>query len=84
MYLRKGWDELALDHFKTAIRLNPNYPEAYLNLGNTYLRKKMYEKALAHYNKALSVNPDYEKAKLNIEAIAQIRKYGDRPIELVY
>jgi len=45
----------------------------------------LYDEALVKYEKALSLKPDHKKAQLNIEAVDQIKRYGERAqVELVY
>lgn len=34
-------------HFREAVRLNPNYPEALLQLGKTYYRQRQYDQAVS-------------------------------------
>ena len=46
----------ALNEYKTAIQLNPDYPWSYGNLGQAYMKLNDPEKALAHINEILSRN----------------------------
>ncbi|MEH2404209.1 MAG: tetratricopeptide repeat protein [Nostoc sp.] len=52
----------AITNYSEAIRLNPNYAEAYLNRG--YTRSDLGDKqgAIADYNQALQINPKYADA----------------------
>ncbi|BBM85343.1 serine/threonine-protein kinase [Candidatus Uabimicrobium amorphum] len=48
--------EKALDDFNAAIRLKPNYANAYFNRGNLFFRDKKWNLALTDYTKALSLD----------------------------
>lgn len=50
--------EVVLDSYTKAIRLNPNYVEAYYNRGVAKHNLGQYEAALADYNRALELKPD--------------------------
>ena len=58
----KGNHTLAVSEFETAIRLRPNFPRAYLNLGNSWVKLGKTENAIPAYEKALYYDPSYEKA----------------------
>jgi tetratricopeptide (TPR) repeat protein len=80
----KNWED-ALNAFNKAIKLNPQYMEAYFHRGNVYDEIGDYEKAIVNYNRAIKLNPIYTEAylfrglaynnlgKLN-KAIADIKK----------
>jgi tetratricopeptide (TPR) repeat protein len=52
----------ALEEFSKAIRLNPNYLEAYFARGFTYSRLNNVPSAKADYNMCLKLEPNYELA----------------------
>ena len=54
----KGRLEEALEAYKKAISLKPDYAEAYSNLGTTLQDQGKLEEAIEAYNKALSLKPD--------------------------
>lgn len=54
---------------KKAIKINPNYPEAYNNICTAYNQLKQYKKAIEACDKALELKPDFERA-LNNKKIA--------------
>src|SRR6185436_1856574 len=42
----------AIEHFKKALEMDPNFPDAHAMLGWTYIRKGMYPEAIAEFEKA--------------------------------
>jgi type IV pilus assembly protein PilF len=44
----------AIPHFEEALRLDSQFSEARVNLGNVYLDLKQYDQAIAHYERALN------------------------------
>ncbi|MCX5784680.1 MAG: tetratricopeptide repeat protein, partial [Elusimicrobia bacterium] len=58
--------EQAVLHLKEALRLNPNFTEAYNNLGFTLNAQGEFEKAIPPLTEALRLNPDYVDAHDNM------------------
>lgn len=56
--LALGKAELASDSFEEAIAINPNYPNAWSNLGWAYSELGRYDESLEAYNRAISLEPD--------------------------
>ena len=51
----------------TAIELNPNYAEAYYNLGNLLAKNpERFDEAEEKYNTAIELNPNYAEAYNNL------------------
>jgi type IV pilus assembly protein PilF len=46
--------QAAIPHFEEALRQEPQFSEARVNLGNVYLDLKQYDQAIAHYERALN------------------------------
>jgi len=69
MYGRRGNLKKAEEEFKIAIRLNPNYGDAYHNLGNAYMQMGKTDLALKSYQKAASINPNLWQSYQNISII---------------
>ena len=59
----------ALVAFKKTISLNPNFPEAYINLGTLFKRQGMIEEAMNAYKKALLLRPNYAEVFFNMAII---------------
>jgi len=69
MYGRHGDLEKAVEEFKRAIELKPNYADAYHNLGNTYLQQEKYDLAIEYYQKAAVLNPRLWQSHQNLAGI---------------
>ena len=55
----------AVYHYNEAIRLKPNYADAYINRGAFYGGQKQYQLAIENFNKAIALKPDSAKAHYN-------------------
>ena len=59
----QGKNDEALKAYDEAIRLNPNYVEAYCNKGNNLgLHQHKYDDAIQAFDKAIQLNPNYAEA----------------------
>ena len=59
LYVRLGQYQLAIDDYNEAIRLKPDYANAYNNRGSAYSRLGQYQLAIEDYNEAIRIKPDY-------------------------
>jgi len=59
--------EEAIDYFKEAIRIRPDYAIAHNNLGNALVKKGEMKEAIDHYRKTLKLKPDLVVAQKNLE-----------------
>lgn len=86
----QGLIEKAIENYKQAIALNPNYAESYHWLGNAQFVVGLYEEAIKNYKRAIALNPDkisyyyplssvQEELGLNLEAT----KSYDQAMELL-
>ena len=61
----------AVDNYKKAILLNPDYAEAHLNLGNAYEDLSQFDNTILSYQKAITLNPNYSEAYNNLGNVYQ-------------
>jgi tetratricopeptide (TPR) repeat protein len=67
-----GRVDIAILHFKEAIRLDPTLASAYYNLGNAYMIQGQPNEALAQYQRAVEVRPGYAQAHNNLGGLLQL------------
>ena len=60
-----GQYQRAFEDYDKAIRLNPDYTDAYYNRGNAYAKLGKYQRAIEDYNKAIFLKHDYTEAYNN-------------------
>ncbi len=58
--------EQAIDHYRRAVDLRPDYAEAHYNLGRLLVEKGQLDDAIAHYEKAVAINPADAEAQNNL------------------
>jgi tetratricopeptide (TPR) repeat protein len=64
MYRQVGDTTLAFSSYQTAIEIDPNYYDAYIELGLTYAARK-HPLALEYYNQAIAIKPQSIEALYN-------------------
>jgi len=57
--------ELAIVDYDTAARLNPGYPDTYLDRGNSHYQLNHLESALKDFSEAIRLKPDWGEAYAN-------------------
>ena len=67
----QGKLEEAIEAYKKAISLKPDFTEAYNNMGVTFLNQAKLKEAIEVYNKALSIKPDYAEGYWNRSGLAE-------------
>ncbi|MFH1561631.1 MAG: tetratricopeptide repeat protein, partial [Patescibacteria group bacterium] len=82
LYGRREEFDKAIEEFKIAIELLPNYADAYHNLANIYWQTKQLDLAVESYQKAVEINPRLWQSYQNLAAIAYQQK--DLPLTEKY
>ena len=59
----------AIADYDIAIRLQPDYPDIYLDRGNSYYAMERHEHALKDYSEAIRLSPGYAEAFANRAAV---------------
>ena len=59
------WDA-AIDHLQEAVRLRPDYADAYFNLGSVLFQRGKIDQAIAQWQKTLAINPRDAEAHRNV------------------
>jgi tetratricopeptide (TPR) repeat protein len=73
----QGSIEEAMGHYKDALRIRPDYPQAHNNLGSILAEQGKLEEAIFHYRQALRLDPNYQKARDNLDvAIRNLNSSG--------
>ncbi|MCM8830993.1 MAG: tetratricopeptide repeat protein [Candidatus Omnitrophica bacterium] len=69
IYFNNKEYQKAIDEFKKALEINPNYYEAYLNLGYVETALKHYNKAIDYFKEVIKLSPSLVKAYVEIANI---------------
>lgn len=68
--------DAAIIQYKGAIQFNPEYSDAYLNLGAVYFERKEYQLALENFEKAVEIDPQNADALANLGRVEYVlRRY---------
>lgn len=59
---RLGYNQEAIEHFNICLKLNPNFEQAWKNLGQVYFDVGEHEKEITCYDNALRINPKLPQA----------------------
>jgi len=65
--------EKQIQHFREAVRLNPAYPEAILQLGKVYYREREYEQAISSLARVPEDNPHARESNFYLGLAAYYR-----------
>jgi tetratricopeptide (TPR) repeat protein len=71
-YFTQEQYDLAIRHYKEAIKNKPDYVTALNNLGHAYERKKLNAQALQNYEEALKFQPNNPTAKRRAESLRRL------------
>jgi tetratricopeptide (TPR) repeat protein len=69
LYRKKGETDIALTHYKKALKVHPDEPYIYYNIGRIYLDLKDTTKAKEYFQQALEKDSGFDEAKQVIKAI---------------
>src|SRR5256886_2778512 len=73
----------AIEHFKTALRIKPDYADAHINWGLALAQQGKLAEAIDHYQQTLHFNPDSADAHIKLgpgaHSAGKARR-GDRPL----
>jgi tetratricopeptide (TPR) repeat protein len=70
----------AIDEFKQAIKLKPNYAAAHYHMGNAYFGLRRYDEALESYRKAVQINSEYTDAHFALGVLASMLSEYDESV----
>ena len=75
LYYQKGMFEKCIEACKEALKLKPNFADAYNNICSSYNSMGKYKEAAEACEKAIAIKPDYPLAKNNLNwAKSMIKK----------
>jgi tetratricopeptide (TPR) repeat protein len=67
-----------VDNYQKLLNYEPNYAEAYANLGNVFTELNMHDESLAAYNTAIILNPNLAEVYSNRGNVLQdLKKYKE-------
>ena len=69
LYRKKGDPQVALTQYKKALKVHPDEPYIYYNIGRLYLDLKETEQAKNYFQTAVEKDPGFDEAKQVIKAI---------------
>jgi len=65
LFANKGRFDEAIENYRQAIQINPNYAEALDNLGHALTAQGRFDEAIENYRQAIQINPNYAAALNN-------------------
>ena len=66
----EGMVDLAVTHYRHALRLDPEFVQAHIKLGDALMSLDRPEEAAEHYREALRIKPDSNEARENLDRIS--------------
>lgn len=74
----KGDQPRALDHFQKAVKLDPEFAEAFNSIGTTYATLGDLQQAADHFQKAIDLVPDHVGATANLSIVlCRLKRYRE-------
>ena len=80
-YQAQGLTDRAIEHYKHAIKIKPDYVDALYNLGNIFRDDNRLDDAIKSYKKVIDIKPDYDDAQFNLGVSLQILGQVDKAID---
>jgi tetratricopeptide (TPR) repeat protein len=80
-YHKHGQIDKAIEEYKEALRINPDYPVPHYNLGIAFYEQGQIDEAIRAYRKALNLKPDYLEARLNLGFLYGTQRRIDEAID---
>ena len=80
-YYNKGLVDKAIEHYQIALKLRPNFAEAFNNLGIAYQIRGLLDKAIEHYLTAIILRPDFPEPLYNLGTAYYNKGILDKAIE---
>ena len=65
----RGRPDEAIEHYKEALRLNPDFEQANINIGLALLSQGKVDECIDYYEKVLRLKPGYAKVHNNLGAV---------------
>jgi tetratricopeptide (TPR) repeat protein len=79
----KGMTDLAIENFEKCLSLNPDYVDAYINLGEIYAKKGDLDKAEKALEEAIVRDPKRTSAFINLGAVYDLKKEFRKAAEVL-
>ncbi len=73
--------ENALKSFREAIKIDPNFAQAYYSIAVIFDEQKKIDEALSYYEKTLKADPNYAKAYFNIATLYELRRQPAKAVK---
>ncbi|MGE5280299.1 MAG: tetratricopeptide repeat protein [Deltaproteobacteria bacterium] len=73
----RGTVEEAFSCYRKAVALDPEFPEAYFNMGDLYLKLGHGPEAASYFRQALALRPDYDAARRELAEAERIAAEGE-------
>lgn len=70
----QGADQWAIASLNQVIKLDPNNPQAYLNLGGLYYSLSQFDQAASLFQTSVALKPDFANGWYNLAAVFKERK----------
>jgi tetratricopeptide (TPR) repeat protein len=80
-YKSQGNIVKAIENYKIALKINPNFDYAHNNLGVALESQGHFDKAIEHYERAIKINPNYSWPYYNLGHIYQLQNQMEKAIE---